>query len=591
MSNIVNWKSQKGFNVTLKTVEEILSSPDFAIGSSTDAFDKESCVRKWLISTITKFSKMSNNIDDIKLLIIGDSETSAPIRKFSTFIPNASNLDGLNFNDNEFMPTDVYFSDLVSDFKINYEISNNKFGYLYDQKYQPTIDTGRLLANKSSHISNYYQKLLIYEIDPGLGDRDYLSKGFVSRQYQHKDYGSLLYKMPCIQDSIILTDNVGDSVFVRNKPTGEDVILGLRQCGIASLQGHGGPPAIACAGASSYLHQWRFSQNYRYIQADPSYGPEIIAISNIERNNSFKDLNNINKPGIIYTLACDVIPFENKLYRDSKYISIPYNMASAYTVAGNFGGVAFIGNTRTGWDWENRRMELKFGENIQGGHSLGYAMRNAGYAISSRYAQFTRALIGDPDIHTWKGSPVEMKTELLDDTDKISINGQNIANSRVVAYNGINTLRTFILNDNNGIMIPKSDIGITLNDDYIISIFKEGCLPNFKVFASNCELSNKKKEYFARELYLTDSRSSGGFAYKVASDGILNFNATRSIKTNKAFNIVSGGQVNLNSEKAIELQSDIIESGGRMNIVSKNVLLNEGFTVEKGGELIINLKQ
>ena len=588
LSSLVNWKSQKGFTVILKTVEEILSSQEFAIGSSNDSFDKESCVRNWIIATVEKLSKSSKKIDDIKLLLIGDAETSAPIRKFSDFRPNASNLDGLSFDDHKFMPTDIYFSDLVSDFKINYELSNNKFGYLYDQKYQPTIDTGRLLANTTSHISNYNKKLLIYEIDPGLGERDYLNKGFVSRQYQHRNYGSILHTMPCIKDSIVLTDNVGDSVFIRNKPTGEDVILGLGQCGIGSLQGHGGPPTIACAGASSYEHQWRFGQNYRYIQADPGYGPEITTIYNIEQNNSFKDLRNVNKPGIIYTLSCDVVSFENKLKRDGKYISIPYNMASAYTVAGNFGGVAFIGNTRTGWDWENRRMELKFGDNVQKGHSLGYSMREAGHSISSRYAQFTRSLIGDPDIKVWKGSPEEMSQILSDDIDRISIKGKNLANSRFVVYNGNGSSITLILNDDSNITIPKNEVGLNPNEDYVISIFKEGYLPLIKVFASNCNFSDKTKEYFTRDLYLTDSRGLDNYAYKVSYDGVLNLNATRSIKTNKAFNIVSGGHVNLKSENTIEMKSDKIESGGHLNIVSNNVVLEPGFEVEKGGELTIN---
>lgn len=590
LSSLVNWKSQKGFNVILRTVEDILSLPEFAIGSSNDSFDKESCVRNWLIATIENLSKNSKKIDDIKLFIIGDSETSAPIRKFSDFRPNASNIEGLSFDDEKFMPTDVYFSDLVSDFNINYELSNNKFGYLQDQKYQPTIDTGRLLANTPSHISNYNKKLLIYEIDPGLGEKGYLNKGFVSRQYQHKDYGSILHTMPCIKDSIILTDNVGDSIFVRNKPTGEDVIAGLSQCGIGSLQGHGGPPAIACAGASSYSHQWRYSQNYRYIQADPSYGPEIIAISNMEHNNSFKDLRNANKPGIIYTLACDVVPFENKLKRDGVYIPIPYNMASAYTVAGDFGGVAFIGNTRTGWDWENRRMELKFGDNVQNGYSIGYSMRDAGYSITGRYAQFTRSLIGDPDIKVWKGSPEEITAILSDDVERTYINGQNLTDSRFVVYNGKDSSATLILNDDNNITIPKNEVGINSNEDYVMSIFKDGYLPLIKVFASNCNLSNKTKEYHVRDLYLTDSSGLDNYAYKVSSEGVLNFDATRSIKTNKAFNIVSGGCVNLKSGNEIEMKSDKIESGGHLDIVSNNAVLGPGFEVEKGGELTINTK-
>lgn len=584
LRDFVSWKRQMGFNVSIVSVEEILRTPEFSIGYNEVLIDKEACVREWLKSYVNNIASEGVKLTGIKLLIVGDSKTSAPIRKFSHYRPGDERLSNKCFDDHPFIPSDIYFSDLVTDFKINYEISDKKFGYLEDQKYQPTIDVGRLLANEPKHISNYVNKLLIYELDPGLGDSEYLSKGFVSRQFQHSKYSSLLTPMINLRDSIIMTDNIGGTNFTENFPSGSEVITGISQCGISSIQGHGEAVAIACSGENTHYSAWR------YIKADKSYGHDLTSLNIDETNNSWDCLNNKNKPGIAYSLSCDIVPFENVIKKGTIFKPIDYNMGSGYTVAGNYGGVAFLGNTRTGWDFENIRMELKFGENIQKGLCIGEAMWNAGLAVNNKYTQFNRTLIGDPAIKVWLDSPKKLPCS-LSYSDCISITSSDMSEASVVFYNGMDNPKVYFTEFNESINISKSELGDTFKDDCLISIIKGGYLPETFLRASDCKLTQNEKHYFVRDLFLTNMDNPSNFCYNVEESGKLSICATRQIKTNKAFDIKEGGVVKLSAKGLIELNNDQVEDGGQLELTATEVVLNKGFCVEKGSEMIINIER
>lgn len=178
LSGFASWKMQKGNQVIIKTVEELISDPRFAIGSNADIFDVESSVREWLKSQCN-----SNDPSDTKLLIVGDQKSGAPVRKFRL---NSSSDEPYNnlYDGENFMPSDAYFSDLTTVFKItNKTDDGHYYGLNSDNRiYSPWLHTGRLLANKNEHIERYTDKLLIYELFPGLGNNSYLSKGMVSKQ-------------------------------------------------------------------------------------------------------------------------------------------------------------------------------------------------------------------------------------------------------------------------------------------------------------------------------------------------------------------------------------------------------------------------
>lgn len=178
LSEFVNWKSQKGHTVIVKTVEEIVKDSRYRVVDNEIAFDKESHIRNWLKH---EFAEKGT----FQLLIIGDYRTSAPIRKFRDII--GSSKEWYDWYDGEnFVPTDAYFSDMTSKFRIDSIADGNYYGIINQQNYSPQLLTGRLLAYEPEHLSNYIDKLLIYEINPGLGNADYLDRGFVCKQYQFR---------------------------------------------------------------------------------------------------------------------------------------------------------------------------------------------------------------------------------------------------------------------------------------------------------------------------------------------------------------------------------------------------------------------
>lgn len=77
----------------------------------------------------------------------------------------------------------------------------------------------------------------------------------------------------------------------------------------------------------------------------------ITAFQNVNSGNFIQEsghgldcLTNHDYPAIAYSISCTSTPFD--IYGS---YDIPYNIGSSFTVAGLYGGPAFLGNTREGF--------------------------------------------------------------------------------------------------------------------------------------------------------------------------------------------------------------------------------------------------
>lgn len=576
INSFVSWKRQRGCNVLLKSYEEIWNSPNFKIGNNPKIFDQESSIREWLIDK-------KKELGTYNLLLVGNDQSGAPIRKFFESDKNYPHPESGSFNSPAYIPTDGYFSDLTSSYPLqlqpngHYSCSINKV-----TGYSPSIPVGRLLLDKGEEIDNYTKKNIIYQANPGLGDASYLNTVLVTRQLQHIDYSSLFSAIPQIKDSIIYKDNKGGN-FEANRPTGEEVITAMSKCGLMSIQGHGSPLSIACSGKNGNIAEWR------YIQSE-----EKLSIGGLtdESNNGIDMMTNINKPSILYSLSCTVMPYEVLEYANGNKQQSKYNMGSAYSILGEYGGVAFIGNTRTGWDGSNIRMEYKCGQLFSQYAPLGIAVINSANACTSNYAKYVRNLIGDPEIKPWLYEPSRNSISIDVLNNGVKISGNMLRGSSICFYDGVDKSKSFAIADNDCITIPYSDLGSSSEDFdsdlFSISVIKDQMIPYITLVSHNSKMSGQSKQFVVNTQDFFKLKS--GSSYLTVNNGLLKLTCTEGLRGSQSLKIEKNGAVQLDSYKTVTLDSEVLSDGGMLKVEAPYIELGKGFSSEKNTQLTLTIK-
>ncbi len=573
VNDLASWKSQKGHTVRIHTVEEIWENPLFSDIFGEKSFDKESHIRNWLRSEYSKYGKF-------QLLIIGDYRTSAPIRKFRNYTSNSKEhyswYDGENF-----VPTDAYFSEMTTSFTLDSIANGNYYGAILKQKYSPELRVGRLLAYQKSHLARYLDKLLIYEINPGLGNPDYLGKGFINRQHMFVS-SPTLFKGVSTLDLITLNDEKGGLVYSECEPTGQEVILGMGQCGIISLKGHGSPVTICTAGDRKSSDDWE--QN-RYIQAVNSYSTQDTRHPNAEHGNGLDGLDNAGKPSILYTFACTSTPFDNIRFPGGGYRNVPFDMGSSFTVGGNYGGVAYIGNTRDGYTGPQEMMETDFGYRISKGESIGNAFANSVLATGDRHQQFTRNLIGDPDINVWLGVPSRQNISVSYQSGILTINGTDMENARAIVFNGERATAVFRITGHSTVSLTAEEIGVQDNSPFTVSIFKNGHYPEIYLLASNSGTVQSSKKFYLPDINLLNDDIKEP---QIQVSGNLGLYCIGNFRSRNYFDVMTGGNLMVQANGQAEFEGERICCGAKVSISAHETVLGAGFTVEKGAGLNIS---
>lgn len=592
LSNLVSWKRQRGYNVILKTVEEILADHTYDVYDNERAFDKESHVKNWLKSEYSKTGAFN-------LLLIGNDKTNAPIRKFRLSRSSDKPIDNWPDGPHVF-PSDTYFSDMSTPYELikyeNYDSGKPDESYYsqyyYDiESYSPVLPTGRLLVKDPLEINRYFDKLLIYQLDPGLGDSSYLNSAVLCKQHDYvylKDK-SIVDAVEGIDNKILHIDSIGSTNYYETFPTGKEVIDEMRTSGLTSLQGHGSARSIEVAG--EHHKDWKQSRYLKPLKSSPVkewWGNEGF----FEDGNSFEDLANYGKPSVLYTGACSSAPF-GEIRFDDGYATTDYSMCTAFLFAGNFGGVAYIATSRDASIWDNAYEEDYFGKRININPNLARAIVESDNPSKKTPTKFMRNLIGDPDIDLWIGSPLStsLRAELNYNSGGIIISGSHLGNSTIVLYDGVETADTYTTNlATTSVSLTNNMSEVISKGDFVLSLYHRNQLPYVKLFASSSIIKNSSKNYFLREQILSDSKENGSPCYILSDNGNLNLTFTRGVETKKAFDIRENGKVSVSSFGYAKFNDDVVEAGGSLDVKCKDIEFGPGFCVNKGGILTVEVK-
>ena len=152
-TDFIEWKTKKGINIGIVPKEYILSNySGDEIFAGDEIYDDAGKIRQYLYEAYQSGT--------VWALLAGDASV-LPVR-YGYASDNSSNLSYI-------IPTDLYFADFTGNWNVDHDEKYGEPSNDYPD-YAPEIFVGRLLCSSPQDISNWVQKTLKYEKNPGSGD-------------------------------------------------------------------------------------------------------------------------------------------------------------------------------------------------------------------------------------------------------------------------------------------------------------------------------------------------------------------------------------------------------------------------------------
>lgn len=546
---LIGWKRQKGYSAGVVCIEDILACPDFQGGDLVSNIDDDA-------GKLRAYLKYAYDSGSLRYALLAGDYTVLPIR-YGCGDHNYSSTKIVSNNSK--IPTDIYFSDFNGNWNKD---GDAHYGEPTHDKvdFYPEIFVGRLLCTTRQEIANYTEKLIRYERNPGNGDYSYLQKAFYcqSDEMQQDNEAGIIksaWGTTFHQDTVIEEFPSYETQSV-TKPTGAEVIREMNnRYGFFSWHGHGAPAGITVR--SRGTNEWDY---YAIVPFDGVLDKDSVHYSmNVEVGHGLDNLTNQDYPAIAYSISCDVTPFD--IY---KQYNVTYNIGSSFTVAGLYGGPAFLGNTRSGWIGPSVRLEKLFVEQIKSNsYQLGVAEALSKATFSDKWCKLTHSLIGCPEFEMW--------TDIPSVYDDISVTRSN--SSITVAGNGLNGSKVAITSGINGLPEIKTVTGasVTINEvspNSVVTVYKHNAIP-----------------YIATLYLQNDTLRSSQYLH------VNNVHIGKAVDTNRTEGdvVLKSGTLTLESGGDVWIDEGvIIENGATLIIECKGNVTISGGTVERGGTLRID---
>lgn len=522
----VAWKRQKGYNVKVEAIENILSSTTYANGDEVsgindDAGKLRAYLRQCYINNGTEF-----------VLLAGDY-TIMPIRYGYSIDQNQ--------NQGHYISTDLYYSDLTADWDSN---NNGIYGEIDDSiDVNAELYVGRLICKNYIEIQNYTEKLIRYELNPGQGNFSYLMKSlyFQNDQMQLSQYS---------QKSIEAFKNIfnPEYAFVMEEdpsynheyptyPTGVDVINEMNNFyGYVSAHVHGSPTALTTINAyKDKPPRTVIRSQYEYINPNEIRKDECSGLDK---------LINYDYPFVMYSMSCSPNPFEDCEYE--------YNIGSAFTVAGKYGGPAFLGNTNWGWIGPSDKLEEFFAQCLLEYKSIGIAEAESKtffYNNNSEikhWVSLTHNLIGEPEFEMWTDIPTDFTNISVQRTDNnIVVSGSELTN----CYVGVSSDNgSYVQNLGTSAAATFSNV----DPNSIVTVYKHNYIPYIPVVLQNATLACDKHIVATTAQLgsaIDPNRTVGDFI--VPTDVTLNIQASQNVELHNGFVVQPGGNANIRTDATV----------------------------------------
>lgn len=303
--------------------------------------------------------------------------------------------------------TDVYYSDVNS---------NWSFGQSGSADYQ----VGRLFGSEPREFDNYTDKLLRYELNPGKGDRSYLSRALSTRLHETDISSDVTYELSNIFSDVTWMAPEIDEYEIK----GCDLLDTIRtnRYGCISTLNDGFPSGIKVyddyEGASHYL--WAIDTL--------KVAPNVI---DNETGNGLNLMDNKNYPAVYFSLLGKTMPFSTV----TGYGTGP-NYGKSFTMGKDYGGPAFLGLTYNLQANRAKEFSKYFLQHLRTHTVITEAIYYTHYYHYYYLAQdmiLPFNYLGDPAIDLWTDAPLEYNSVTVARTNS-SISVTGIMSGATVSY-------------------------------------------------------------------------------------------------------------------------------------------------------------
>lgn len=554
---LIGWKNQKGYIAGVVCIEDILADPDMQMGDEiSDINDDAGKLRAYL-----RYAYYGDGIT--KYVLLAGKEGVMPIRYgYATYLWYT-----------EFIPTDLYFSDLNGNWNGN---GNNRYGEYNDGvDIYPELYVGRLLCKSKQEVYNYTEKLLRYERNPGNGDYSYLKKALYTQSdgmQNLKQVNRLASECESIFPSYtIMEENPSYNDPLPTSPTGKQVIDEMNNhYGFFSWHGHGSPAGI-CVKSSKDNKSPVYS-----LSALSDRGSEYYHVW--EEGGGLNDLTNFNHPAIAYSMSCTITPFDLCTYDGTLY-DIKYNVGESFTVGSLAGGPALLGNTREGWVTPSFNLERNFITQIkQGKYCLGIAEAHSKISNTDHWINLAHNLIGCPEFEMWTNIPSKCVAGVRRTDNAISVIGQSLAGWKVAISSNHVGLPEIVT------ATGKSVVFNNARPNSTVTIYKHNGIP----YIAPLYLQNMQQRYsqyiHAEKVFIGNNVDANRTAgdYIVVAGANFTIEASDDITIQQGFIVQSGATVTLKCKGTVSITGGEIQSGGKLFIEANATEIRRGFDVKKG---------
>lgn len=577
---IIALKRQKGLSAGTICVEDLIDSGLFPDGDK--CYDNQGNLVSVIPDTagvVRQYLKCAirANENPTRYLLIGGKSQNIPIR----FTKSSIGMTEMR----EHVPTDMYFSDLDQIWK-KYTSGNYDNEYQVYSKtntgtnnsgvnsYSPLIFVGRLPAKNRDEIYNYSEKLYRYTMNPCYENGDYCLRAVFSTSHgpgiNNMSNGAISLANQ-IFNSVTLIEQSDNYIY----PKGADIVneLNNTKYGYMSFYAHGNPQDIAVYHTNDRVYV------LSALDSNPINPLEEEVCD--ETGNGLDCLTNKYQPAIAYSIACTTMPFDDAITYGYTLYENKYNFGESFTLGKNYGGVAFLGNTRAGYNFSSSYLEQKFLKTIinTSNYKIGIieALSKSGSSSVSSHVKLTHNLLGDPEFEMWTSEPLRYSgifVSRLDNGFRVS----GISNTDTIAFcDNYGHQGTIVGSDNNSMFIsahPSSTL-MVFNHDHIPYIAP--------MMLQNCEISNSQYVYassFSAGKSILPNNTHGNVTIKNGAE--YEIEATDDVFLGEGFIVENGATFALKTPGKVTIDGCVFQSGAKVKIESGNVELVGKFIAEKG---------
>jgi hypothetical protein len=399
-----------------------------------------------------------------RYVLLGGDETNLPIRYAYDYRADTLPTTG------QLQICDLYFADLTGDWDVD---NDGIWGEKYDDSadFEPELYVGRLPFYDTCEVTNYIDKLIVYETNPGGSDPGYLNRAFFFSSDQMRDYsgggqhGRVAESFPArfVIDTVSGVEQAsGADPDPTNLLPGEvDAVL-AEGCGIVNIIAHGRTDGFVVRSAN--YNEW--PKNY-FLSAPEQSG-----------HGSFDSTANVNKPAFYYSVACNSGAFD---FDQPSYAHNP-NMGQ-YLLSLKGGAVGLVAQSRWGWVGSSYLMQQVFFDYLfahpgEPAIEAMYASKRAYYYL--RDLVLGQNFYGDPTLKVYTDVPEKLNVNLAHTKSdelyvNVTANDVPVAGCRLIITCEDEIIGDY-LTDNSGQV--RLDTPLDPDRAYLISAVKEGYIIN-----------------------------------------------------------------------------------------------------------------